>query len=419
MFENAGKVTDPKRPRTLTAFPHAVTVTERRPCRFKIAMKIACFAFLFLSPLASAQAVYVVDQFMRPGFDFDTIQGAVAVAGPLDRIEIRAANYGEQVLIQSPMTLMGEPGVFVTEIMAQGVDGPLPLTLADIQTYLWASDCDGTVLIDNAALPPLQQYGFVVRRCADVRISGVSMTTASDLSIGVIVDSTVFLSDYEKRGFFGNVGNGSSGVTLTNSNVVISNSRIMGSNGLDSSSCLAPGSYYDGGPGLSVGMGSVVRLMDTTLQGGFADFFWCGLSSPGSALRVSSDSSVISTAPISSIEGDTTAVQIEPQLPSLRFEGALTVGGASTIEIKATPGATARILLGRRPQLVAALGSAIPLANSAERAASLGSIPASGGRDLPFTVPPVARGTAIHVQVFRTLAGGQSEFSNPALLIVR
>lgn len=376
---------------------------------------LAVAAAPFVAPASNAQTVYVVDDDGGPGVDFTALQPAIDVAGPLDRIEVRPGDYGAP-LIDHAVTILGGPLVTAAWIEVAGVQGPFPVVLVDFAIDTRVLDCTAPVLVDTTGITQFATRKVTITDSSNVRLAGGTFDACPGWTDQMVIeDSTVFIDNLDIVANPFCYGGGQGIRAFGASVVTISNSSISGQTGYDSGGCLTSTSV-DGGPAVFAFGTASVRLLRSTLSGGPGDLwiFGCGDSEMGPAVRLFESATVVSDGTFSAPN----VQQISP-LPALSIVGPPTPGSVADIRFEAVAGSSARIYLGRLPRLTPAGGSAIPWTNSAERGVSLGSAPASGMYSLPFTIPSLPRGTVIHLQASRTLANGATEFTNPAMLIVR
>lgn len=380
-------------------------------------------ALALLSPItAAAQSVLVVDDTPGPGVDYNDIQPAIDAAGPLDRIEVRHGTYSPFVATGEVVIIGGDPASGSTYVSQGAITGVLAgemAVLVDIDVAnLSLSDCSGTVLVDG-----VESQTVSVARCADARLQafrGFGLFTrirrldvedafvqASNLTIEPLI------SGIDEHGF--------DAITCTRSTLYLTDCDVTGGEGGNQGLCVG-GIVPDGGNALSL-VASDIRLLGTDLEGGGRGFDCFGTPSGlrGHAIKFLDGLSEVVESESTLAFGTTGpgSVVSEPGLPWLTLDGDAAPGTIAYFDFHAGPGTSLRAFLGRRPVIRLLPGRVVPLFHTAERGVSLGATPGNGRTSLPFTIPALPRGTLLHLQSSRTLAGGQTELSNGATLVVR
>lgn len=367
-------------------------------------------ALLALSVPAAAQTVYYVDDDPGPGIDFTDLQDAVNASSPGDRIEVFEGTYAGPVTIQSGVKVMAvAPGtVEVDGLRVWGLPAEDTVVLVDLATaWLRVQGSAGTVIFDGGRIGPSRF--LEVTDSLDVRVRGtffwnsrasitnsfVQIAQSHTIRIVSATDSEVVLTDCVVRGpdgegpnagCLGQAGDGGDAVYCTRSEIWAHRSSITGGQG-----GLGCWIWQDGRPGRSFHcQDSVVHDCRTTNE-------WLSLSP-----YLDSTSQLI----------------VEDDLPSTILEGGNRVGEVAMFVAQAGVGTSTRIYAGREALRVP-FGSSIDILHTSERGASLGLMVASESRSIPFTVPALARGTLIFIQVRRTLADGDTDNSNAVTLVVR
>ena len=389
--------------------------SSRRP---SILFFVSGFAGLIAGP-AAAQTVWVVDDTPGPGVDFSEIQPAVDIATSLDRIEVRNGQYPGFV-VDHAVTILGEDSsqTYAPSMMVAGVATGETVVVAGLDT-------DTIIVLDST--------GTLVGN--DIRSSSVSVTRADDVRFHQLKkvfsrlelttdDSFVQLTDSDLRGqdAFGSGVSGNPGGAavraLNGSTLILTETTAVGGYGESSSLCWGGQSGY-GGEGV-VADNSEVRLYRSDIRGGEGGLDCFGTLPPGlegDAVRCVGAAVLIrSGTPLASPTCFGTDM---PGLPIMTMAGGSASGDTATFSVFAAGGSSARLWVGRRATKEAFTGLELPRLHSSERGISLGSMPTSGSRILPLTVPSLVPGTLIYAQASRTLSAGSSEFSNSVTLVVR
>ncbi len=377
---------------------------------------IASIALTF-SAAASGQTVYVVDDDGGAGVDFTSIQAAVDASVAGDRIDVRNGSYGP-VTVDVGVTIMaeGDRALILGLTIANVPPGEvLALTDFDYIRDLRLRDNQGAVILDSV---PVVYGNLWIERSTDVRIAKIQRA-----SLLLAIDSFVQTTDCYFQ----------SGVYAGRSSFTASDCTLKGQwGGIGQVTGIGMCDTPPGGPGVVVADHSHVRLLRTRVSGGLgASPCFGGPSGPtGIAIEVDPTSRVDRCKvlhfhdPVQYPGSD--AIIVNPggsynvidDLPSMELLGAAAIGQVAEFRCLAEAGSSARVFLGRRVAMTSVLPS-LPLLHTAERGASIGAMPPSESRLLPFTIPALTRGTMIHAQMSRTLSGGQTELSNSVTLIVR
>ena len=376
-------------------------------------------SLLLLAAPATAQAVWVVDDTPGPGVDFSTIQPAVDIATSLDRIEVRNGQY-PGFIVDHGVTILGENSsqTFAPSMMVAGVaTGETVVACGlDVDT-ITVLDCTGTLVGND-----IRSRLVSVTRASDVRFHQLKKVF-SRLELNVD-DSFVQLTDSDLRGQDA-VGSGISGnpggpaVRASNgSTLFLTDTRAVGGYGESSSLCWGGQSGY-GGEGVIVD-NSEVRLYRSDIQGGEGGLDCFGSLPPGldgDAVRCVGAAVLIRSG--TPLAFPTCLGTDIPGLPIMTMAGGSVPASTATFSVFGAGGASTRLWVGRRATKEAFPGLEVPRLHSSERGISLGSMPTSGSRILPLTVPSLVPGTLIYAQASRTLSTGSSEFSNSVTLVVR
>ena len=136
-----------------------------------------------VTPLVSQ--VYVVDSFGGPGSSFTTIDSAVASVPDGAVVRVRAGQYQSFVIDQKSLTVLGEPGAWVTgfqgSIRVRNLQANQQVTIRGMQVFsalggnaFVLQDNAGTVLLDSCVSLGGSGVGgrLMVGNCNDVRLAG-------------------------------------------------------------------------------------------------------------------------------------------------------------------------------------------------------------------------------------------------------
>lgn len=382
---------------------------------------------LAASAPARAQAIYVVDDSGGPGVDFTTLQEAVDVAGPLDRIEIRAGSYGATI-VRGPMTIMGDSNTAPTAVALAQLDvrgsSMVPwlsgqsLVVADLQVNRLAIESTGTTILDG-----LEVEELFLLNVPDLRLQRSSVYQGAHADASVMQVTSCTLTGSRLAPCSPGIGDGPPALSVSNgSHVTVTDSTLLGGPGEDET---CSSSWGLGGPAILTDE-SELRLVRSDLSGGCNGWicdcagFSCGSLFPnGLASPLRGMGNSVTTSDVSFTPANLWPTNDVPGLPAMTLEGDGLPGTTVHFNALALGGSNARLWVGRRPALVPVAGLAVPRMHSFDRGLSLGIVPPGGVISLPFTVPPLHRGTLIFAQSSRTLPVGTTELSNPVTLVVR
>ncbi len=197
-----------------------------------------CALLLIAAPVAAQPALLVVDAAGGPGSSFRTIQDAVVAAPPGARILVRAGDYAGVRIDGKPLTIVGEPGVVLSNfsfaaiqvvnipagadctVSGLAVNRPAPYATVAV----WVDDCQGRVLLDS--LEAGAPFSMFVQRSSHVAMSHVGFG-AGAFSL-TCFESAVNCSDSRFVGTGGGPGIGGAGADLTRSVVSFAGCDIFG-----------------------------------------------------------------------------------------------------------------------------------------------------------------------------------------------
>jgi hypothetical protein len=390
------------------------------------------------SGLASAQTTYVVDDDGGFGVDFTDIDSALAVAGSVDVIEVRAGVYAPFTMT-SPTRLLGDPGARVNaESRIVGVAAGAWTVVAGLEMdQLHIEDTPGTVILDDINLL-LNRSSLVVENSADVRGRDVrNQPSAGPLGTLLRVDaSNVQLAD---SSFIcpdaPNETDGSTAALLTSGSYLhLTDCNVQGGRGGDFLPLLF--SYVGrGGAGIQAADSSTVRLVRSEVRGGggglgdlnvYFDapagngFNACGGTQEVWASTVEGGFTLGSVVPPGNAFAMGCGAILSDQLPlpSLESVGPAIQGTALTLEVHAAPLSSGRLIFGRFPVRVEIPGSAAPRLVDVGRLASLGAMAPGGSSSLQLGSSVWPRGTVVFLQTSQTVGAG-TQMANSVAVVVR
>lgn len=359
-----------------------------------------------LAPLAPS-STWIVDANNGPGTDFTQISAAIAAAAPGDTLLVLPGQYASFVL-DKPLAIVGQGTAPANEALFTGAtvrNLPANTTTSLVNLYqngigfggLKLLNAAGAVLLDDVqCIDPVR-----IENCADARLrrcetrdgcfaNGSRVEVADSLLFGA-TGSLCTCCFYPHA-----AGTGGSALHVSGGEVHLARSTALGgtggSNNCGDTGC--DGDAGDGGPAVYLSAGGRLHVAgspDQFLQGGNGGTTNClsGLpGNPGPALFINAGCEArISGVTISgSIQNLGTLVQPSPDDPTLRALGAPVPGGNFTLRLSGPPGATAQILLGRRPIVVPTPALDEEQLAPVNRTFNLGTIPASGTVSLNFPV---------------------------------
>jgi hypothetical protein len=291
-------------------------------------MKLATLAvFALLPALARASDVLAVG----PGQQYTSMSAALSAAQPGDVLLLRATfvpgefigkglTVVEDDVWSVTLTPVGSPGqpVLVSSIPAGSV-----LTLSGMESNhpVQVSGCAGAVRLQNCEF----RAGLVITGCADVRLS-----------------NCIVRGSMPTNGF----GDGSLAISISNSEVVLDHTRVLGSDGGNGGTLSGfPVQPGDGGDGLSV-TNSTVLLAGCDVQsggGGAGLSGTCGSASPPQAGGDAGDALVVNDAASSVSVLDSSTVALQPGLGGFGFPSGLCTqpNGAAGMAVNAPAGTVA------------------------------------------------------------------------------
>lgn len=369
-----------------------------------------------LVPSAPAQTVWFVDDDVGSTADFNDLQSAVDAASPGDRIEVFPGDYPDTVEISKGLTVMAEtPGTAVLGLItidSLPVDELLVITDVEVPfiAQIVARNCAGTIVVDGAVAR------ISTRNCQDVRLQG---TRSTDLSFR---DSYVQVTD---------AAGPVSGIFVQRSTAILSNVVGQGRDGwVDSGAGFGCNPQH--GQTALESLDSTVWLLDCSFTGGagaIGSSLSCdafpgpGIDARSSRLHIArtetrSGGLGLGLPGISpSISAFGTQILNENDLAAMQLRGGNQLGETAEFVTRAGAGTSARLWAGRAPIRVP-FGDSIDVLHTSERGVSLGFMPPSEERTIPFTIPAIPRGTVIYVQARRTRTD-RSDNSNSIALVVR
>ncbi len=355
--------------------------------------------------LPAHASTWIVDINNGPGTSFTQISAAIAAAAAGDTLLVQPGSYANFTLdkplaiiglsTQSPSTvivgqatLLNLPAVSTTSIAHLHLQQTLSLSVLD---------CAGAVMLDDV----LCQGGVFVQSCADLRLrrfeADFGLTaTSSRLEIA---DSLLLGRDGTPCQCCPDawiLPAGPAGLQATGGEVHLTRTTAIGGRGSDAY-CGDTGcgsTAGDGGPGVRL-LGSARLLLSGSseffLQGGAGGGTNCvsgfpGLAGPPLLVSAGCEARISGETIVGAIQNQGTLVQATPADPFLRALGSATAGAPFTLRLSGPPGATAQVLLGRRPIVVPTPALDEEQLVPINRVFNLGTIPASGTVSLNFPV---------------------------------
>jgi hypothetical protein len=359
----------------------------------------AVLALVAMSPIAGA-TTWIVDVNNGPGTDFTQISTAIANVGAGDTLIVRPGPYASFVL-DKQLSIVGLSDVSFPNATIQNLPAGTTTVLANLQQTVVA--VNGFNISSNAGAVMVDQLtcagGVQVTGSADVRFrrldaqSGVGSST----SRVEIADSTVV----------GRVGGqctccsfppgGFEGLAVHGGEVHVARSTVLGGNG-GSIWCADPGVCAGGDGGAGIHLLSGARLVvagssQNFVQGGAAGVSSCGgpSGSPGPALWLDAgcEARVSGESLVGVVWNFGGALDMPtPDDPTLFALDAPLAGSLFTVRVHGPVGATADVILGRRPIIAGTPALDEEQLTPVNRVFHLGVIPANGTASLNFPVSP-------------------------------
>ncbi|MCC6409119.1 MAG: hypothetical protein IT453_18315 [Planctomycetes bacterium] len=390
------------------------------------------------SPLSAVQ--WIVDA--AGGGDFLDLPPAIAAAAPGDVLLVVPGDYSGFLLDKALVVLALDAGVRVTPLSpgtgfeVHGIARPGLVVLAGLEVHgllgtpaaLRLSNSSATIVIDGLTYTTAEPR-FQVVDCADVRLRGAILHELD------VVASRVELCDSVAYGFKGADGaewipDGEPGtaaayghVGLVDADLHVYRSSLFGGAGGHAYSEFAVG----GAGGAGVELDPNARLLlagrpEDAIVGGAGGWptytngagVSGGLATPSGWVRASG-ASVSSYWNVSYVEFPT------PADPLLAVLSDVHAGQTATFRVRAEPGATVDLLLGRNPTVVPqAPLLAEDLLVVKNRTFHLGTVGPSGVIGFNFPVPAtLPRGFMLFSQAKVTFSATDVRYSNSVPVVVR
>lgn len=399
-----------------------------------------------LTPFAYGQTTWVLDE--AGGGDFTELDDALASIDAGDVLWIRSGTYGSALTTQA-VTLLGESGGARPSVGNVEVVGAARVTLANLDVFrLELRAVPGVAIVDGCKIGP---SGFLypsagavtITNCSDVRIArsevlGGINAWAGFTAVLVREGSTVQISNSRlvggsgvaTPGFYGEAGDGGSGLTLFESTAYVTSSDLIGGDGENLVSYIGSATGR-GGDGLGVissqvdvrgGGGARIEggSGNAGASGGFdGRSIVCGTLSFGAA----SEASVSGAALVGDVAGD--CVEYEPSTrPAIDSEGEFGPGEARRVNLYGDPGAVGVVLLssgaesGARTML---LGAPLFVSLANQLLLEAGQLDASTGTlSIGWNQPSSAAlaGTELFVQGAQLHPDGTFEGTNASVFVL-
>lgn len=406
-----------------------------------------CAALALLAP-ATAH-VWIVSSAGGPGVDFTDIPPAIAAAQPGDVVRILGGNYSSFVLDKG-LTLISNGVNVPPAVQIQGIQAPSTAAIVGVQCFqYYVSDCSGTIVLQEIATFSSAEVLFVAN-CADVRIarsvsSGYPYTTVPGLLVHASRVETVECSFYGSSSYLPKgppwATPGAPGVLAEMaSRVHLAASSSFGGFGGPGDVGLMAG---PGGAGIQLDLGAELVLAgdggDHVTGGGGGYCALCsdcasnGAPAPGiansgattwhSGALIAGANGFTGSActPVAAppIDGGTVFAQV-PDEPLLSTVGVPTAGATIRFDLRAEPGSSASLRLGRRPTVIATPGVLIEQLTHPLRALPLGIVPPNGIASRTLHIPSgIPIGTWFIAQAEVISTSGNLQRTNSCPIIVR
>lgn len=424
------------------------------------------------------------------GAQFDDLVAAVSAAGAGDVILVAAGSYvgGSTLVIDKSLTILGEgSGVTSYEIVAGDIFSvQLPLHVLNLTPGeevrivglelsarasafggkaaggLLVSGCQGPVVFADVVSggPVTISAPAVVQVQASAQVSfdrcafGASVGQSGAPPLALIVeDSKVYLNSCALAGSSAPAPvapsvafDGAVGVRLTNSELRLSRTVVLGGDGMVETPFFSPPSLTSGGAAVeAIGSSNVFARggPGNLLLGGFGGHKFTGagnqygpggaavLLDPGAGLASVSDSVLVAGTTVQGVAStpavDGTGIwgQVAEPLATLGTSTSLVAPGSSvTLELASAPGATVVTLIaaGQIPALtLAGIHGEVILNPFAYSVLALTTLDTAGLGSHQASVPPVASlvGGTVLAQTLAVNPSGDLSFSAPILVAVR
>jgi hypothetical protein len=402
-------------------------------------LSVALFGIAF--PTLTSAGTFTVDA--AGGGDFIDLQTAIDAAPTASVLVIKNGSYSGFTLAKR-LTLVGEgPGVVINGLVkVENVAAGSSTVLAGMTWTKGArvQNCTKPIVFDA-----IQSNDYVfVQGSTDVRIARSNISTSSATGFymdgypGLEVDgSRVELGDSSCTGAAGGDdhdpvqaygGWGGDGLLAHGSgaDVHVYRSNLQGGEGGDGIGTFEPyGEGGDGGHGLQLFDDARALVAGTSafsLNGGIGGYSssYQSLAGTGRSLYAYQSDVRYSGASIATVSTFQTLVeQPVPEDPSLFILSTPTAGQIETFRVRAEPGSSVELLMGRVP-IVAPYGNLEEdLLVEKLRTFQLGIVGGTGSVSLNFPMPAFPTGFTFFAQARVTLPSSEMRYSNSVPLIVR
>ncbi len=410
-----------------------------------------CAAAALALCVPAAADTIVVDDDGGPGIDFTDIPPAVAAASAGDLMLVHPGSYSG-FTVGVTLTILGAPGVHVGEMVVDGASGAGPIVLARLEGGpVTLRDCVDVVVLQDLVVGgawPVSIPSVRIEDCDDVRLRGLTVLAAGDDFSGGgtavhAARSRVELveSQLDAPGGVPECLSGGPGVCLLADDCTVrfARSSAIGGNGFHDGFCGAPmgsegadgirvtgatellisggpddeiaGGHGGGGPNLFGPYGTPVVLAggSSTRYSGVGFLPGCTFVGGGAVC-----SPGIETCP------GCTAEEAVPPDPTLEVLGDAVPGGTLQFRLHATPGASARIFLGRRALVIPVAGIAEDLLTTRDRVIPLGIVPPGGQLDWSFAVPAnLPPGLVFYAQAATVPAASEVRLTHSVPIVIQ
>lgn len=397
---------------------------------------------LALCLLAStAQAsVWTVDD--DPGADFTDIQAAIDGASPGDVIRVEPGSYSPFSLGFGLTILASDPSGAAVSVsgssLVVGVAGNQTAVLSGLELdQLEVGGCAAPVLLDS-----LELHHLSVGTALDVRVLDTQIhSNEYGGGAATVAAARVEFVRCSLRGRAGEyadcygvyAGDGGTALTVSNGGKILATrSEFIGGDGGDTDQFCEWNEAYGGDGGHGVLLRDISEMLlagksTDLVQGGREGWGeWVpGLyndGEPGFGIQLLESASVrysgVDVADVD-LNMSATAESPSPADPYLTVTGTFQGGREVTFAVNGNPGATARLYLGRRADILPFPGTHVEQLSTRERTFGLGNIPASGTATFTFNLPGWMWQGFSFVAQAETFEGADLRLTNSFPLVIR
>ncbi len=391
----------------------------------------AWLALVALSPFAGA-TTWIVDVNNGPGADFTQISTAIASVSANDTLLVRPGQYSGFTL-DKQLAIVGLGTVTFPNATIQN----LPAGTTTVLANLVQNDVSGfgkLSVVGNAGALMIDQltchWTVLVTNSADVRFRRLDAqhTVLCGNSRVEIADSTIVGS--QSGGSCTccfNPAVGMPALSVLGGEVHVALTSLLGGHG-GNNTCIDTGNCDggDGGAGIELTSGARLIVSGTSqdfVQGGAGGTSSCdhpGSSGPALSLDASSEARLSGESFVGWISNNGgTIINPSPDDPTFVALGSPSSGNVFTLRVHGPVGATADVILGRRPIIVGTPALDEEQLTPVNRVFHLGVIPANGTASLNFPVSPSwPQGFSVVFQG-RLTAGASTVYTNSLPAIVQ